>query len=69
MTNLWISSLTEFDDHDVCGMQVRQDGTIFANWARHGGDPFFCYRISTSTNPVSPADWGAEQQIASPARG
>lgn len=69
MTNLWISSLTEFDDHDVCGMQVRQDGTIFANWARHGGDPFFCYRISTSTNPVAPADWGAEQQIASSGAG
>lgn len=65
MTNLWISSLAEFDDHDVCAMQVRQDGRILANWARHGGDTFFSYRISASTNPVSPADWGAEQQIAS----
>jgi autotransporter-associated beta strand protein len=64
MTNLWVSSLTEFDDHDVCGMQVRQDNTLLALWARHGGDQFFSYRSSTSTNPVSPADWGAEQQIS-----
>lgn len=61
MTNLWISSLTEFDDHDVCGLQVRQDNTLLALWSRHGGDTFFSYRQSTSTNPVSPADWGAEQ--------
>jgi len=64
MTNLWASSLTEFDDHDVCGMQVREDGTIYASWARHGGDQFFSYRISTSTNPVTTADWGVEHQIA-----
>src|SRR5262249_17772681 len=63
-TNLWISSLSETDDHDVCGLQVKQDGTILANWARHGGDQFFSYRLSTSTNPTSPANWGAEQQIA-----
>ena len=61
MTNLWISSLTEFDDHDVCGLQVRQDNTLLALWSRHGGDTFFSYRQSTSTNPVSPADWGPEQ--------
>jgi autotransporter-associated beta strand protein len=61
MTNLWISSLTEFDDHDVCGMQVRQDNTLLALWSRHGGDTFFSYRQSTSTNPVLPADWSAEQ--------
>jgi len=61
MTNLWISSLTEFDDHDVCGLQVREDNTLLALWSRHGGDTFFSYRQSTSTNPVSPADWGAEQ--------
>jgi len=62
MTNLWVSSLTEFDDHDVCGLQVRQDNTLLALWSRHGGDTFFSYRQSTSTNPVSPSDWGAEQQ-------
>ena len=64
MTNLWISSLTEFDDHDACGLQVRQDNTLLALWSRHGGDTFFSYRQSTSTNPVTPADWGAEQQTA-----
>ena len=62
LTNLWVSSLTEFDDHDVCGLQVRPDNTLLALWSRHGGDTFFSYRQSTSTNPVSPADWGAEQQ-------
>ena len=61
MTNLWISTLTEFDDHDVCGLQVRQDNTLLALWSRHGDDTFFSYRQSTSTNPVSPADWGPEQ--------
>jgi len=61
MTNLWVSSLTEFDDHDVCGLQVRPDNTLLALWSRHGGDTFFSYRQSTSTNPVTPADWGPEQ--------
>lgn len=61
MTNLWASSLTEFDDHDVCGLQVRQDNTLLALWSRHGGDTFFSYRQSISTNPVTPADWEPEQ--------
>jgi autotransporter-associated beta strand protein len=68
-TNLWTSSLTETDDHDVSGLQVKQDGTLLAIWARHGGDQFFSYRLSSSTNPVSPADWGAEQRIANSGAG
>jgi autotransporter-associated beta strand protein len=68
-TNLWASTLTETDDHDVAGLQVKQDGTMLAVWARHGGDQFFSYRLSTSTNPVSPADWGAEQTISNSGAG
>ena len=62
MTNLWISSLTEFDDHDACGLQVRPDNSLLALWSRHGGDTFFSYRQSLDTNPVTPADWGPELQ-------
>ena len=43
-TNLWASTLTETDDHDVPGLQLKQDGTMLAVWARHGGDQFFSYR-------------------------
>lgn len=68
-TLLWESTRVEVDDHDVCALQVRADGKLLALYARHITDPFFCYRISTSTNPVSPADWGAEQQIASTGAG
>ena len=67
--NLWASTLTETDDHDVAGLQVKQDDTLLAIWARHGGDQFFSYRLSSSTNPVSPADWGAEQTIANSGAG
>lgn len=63
-TNLWLSSLTAVDDHNVPGIQIREDGTLLVLWARHGSDTFFSYRQSTSTNPVSPANWGPEQQTA-----
>lgn len=63
-TNLWTSTLTAIDDHNVPGIQVRTDGTLLVLWARHGSDTFFSYRQSTRTNPVSPADWGPEQTTA-----
>jgi len=63
-TNLWLSTLTAIDDHNVPGIQVREDGTLLVLWARHGSDNFFSYRQSTSTNPVRAADWGPEQQTA-----
>jgi autotransporter-associated beta strand protein len=60
VSNLWSSSLTETDDHDLPGLLVKQDGTMLAIYARHQDDQFFTYRLSTSTNPVAPADWGPE---------
>jgi hypothetical protein len=60
-SNLWTSSLTETDDHDNSGLLSKQDGTLFANYSRHQDDQFFTYRLSSSTNPVSSADWGPEQ--------
>lgn len=63
-TDLFTSTLTEKDDHDIPGLLVRQDGTMLAIYARHSRDPFFAYRYSTSTNPISPADWSAEQTTA-----
>lgn len=62
-TNLWTSSLAEFDDHNNPGLLVKQDGRLLAIHARHGTDQFFCYRLSISTNPASPLDWGPEQRI------
>jgi hypothetical protein len=64
VTNLWASSLTEQDDHDVAGLLPKQDGTMLAIFARHGADQFFTARLSTSTNPISPSDWGSEQRNA-----
>jgi hypothetical protein len=62
VSNLWSSSLTERDDHDVPGLLVKQDGTMLAIYSRHQDDQFFNYRLSTTANPVSSADWGAEQR-------
>ena len=61
VTNLWAGSLTQEDDHDVPGLLVKQDGTMLAIYSRHQSDQFFCYRLSTSTNPVTATAWGAEQ--------
>jgi autotransporter-associated beta strand protein len=61
VTNLWTSSLTQTDDHDDCGLLVKQDQTMLAIYSRHQNDQFFTYRLATSTNPVSPGDWGVEQ--------
>jgi len=62
-TNLWTSALKQKDDHDNSGLLVKQDGTMLAIYARHGWDQFFSYRLSTTTNPISPADWTAEKTI------
>jgi hypothetical protein len=68
-TDLWTATRTEKDDHDEPALLVRQDGTIFANCARHGTDQFFAYRYSTSTNPISPTNWTAEQTVAATGAG
>jgi hypothetical protein len=68
-TDLFTSTRTEKDDHDNPGLLVKQDGTILAIYSRHGTDQFFAYRNSTSTNPVSPANWSAEQTIAATGAG
>ena len=62
-TDLWTASRTEKDDHDNPALLVRQDGTLLALNARHGTDQLFAYRYSTSTNPITPSDWSAEQTI------
>ncbi len=61
VTDLWSSSLTLTDDHYVPGLQVKPDGTMLAIYSRHQNDQFFMYRLSTSTNPITPSAWGAEQ--------
>ncbi|MGA3285510.1 MAG: BNR-4 repeat-containing protein [Verrucomicrobiota bacterium] len=63
VTNLWASDLTQTDDHDVPALLVKQDATMLAIYSRHGSDQYFAWRLSSSTNPVSPADWGSEQTI------
>ncbi|HUJ71360.1 MAG TPA: glycoside hydrolase family 88 protein, partial [Verrucomicrobiae bacterium] len=64
VTNLWAGVFTQTDDHDVPGLLAKQDGRLLAIYARHLSDQFFAYRLSTVTNPVSSADWGAEQRIS-----
>ena len=44
------------------GLLTKQDGTMLAVYSRHGEDQFFCYRLSSSANPVTPSAWGAEQR-------
>ena len=68
-TDLWTSALVQKDDHNNPGLLVKQDGKMLAIYARHNSDQFFSYRLSTSTNPVTPADWTAEQTIPSTGRG
>ncbi len=59
--SLWYSGFSSTDDHNVPGLCIREDGTILALYATHGGENYFRYRSSTSTNPVIPGDWSAEQ--------
>src|SRR5438105_6377651 len=40
-TDLFTSTRTEKDDHNVAGLLVKQDGTMLAIYARHGTDQFF----------------------------
>jgi hypothetical protein len=68
-TELWTSSLAQQDDHDNPGLLVKQDNTMLAVYSRHNSDQFFSYRLSTTTNPVSPGNWGAELTSASTGAG
>lgn len=63
-TDLWASSFAQSDDHNNLGLLAKQDGTLLAIYSRHATDPFFAFRHSTGTHPVSSADWAAEQTIA-----
>jgi hypothetical protein len=63
-TDLWESDFRQLDDHNNPGLLSKQDGTLLAIYARHGADPYFCFRRSITADPVSPADWAAEQSIA-----
>ena len=66
---LWTSTRSERDDHNVPGLLVLSDNRLLAIYARHITDQFFAYRISTSTNPVSASDWGEEKTIPSTGAG
>jgi hypothetical protein len=63
-TDLFTSTRSQKDDHDVPGLLVKQDGTMLAIYARHGTDHFFACRLSTNTNPISATNWSAEKTIA-----
>ncbi len=60
VTNLWTSRLGETDDFGSPALLARQDGNMVALYARRGSDQFFSYRLTSSTNPATPADWGPE---------
>ena len=64
VTNLWSSGFTQLDDHNNPGLLAKQDGSLLAVYSRHISDQFYSYRTSASTNPVAPAAWNAEQNIA-----
>ena len=68
-TTLWTCNWTEKDDHNNPGLLPLQDGRMMGFYAQHGiGDNTFNYRLSTSTTPTAPADWGAEQTYTSAER-
>lgn len=62
-TDLFTSALSQFDDHNNPALLVKSDGRMLALHARHGSDQFFSYRYSFTTNPVTAANWSAEQTI------
>jgi BNR repeat-containing family member len=62
-TNLWESSRSEKDDHNVPAILVKEDGKMLAIYARHTTDNNFAWRLSTDANPVTSADWSDEREI------
>lgn len=68
-TELWTSGPTQSDDHDNPGLLVKEDGKMLAIYSRHNSDKFFSYRLSTSTNPITPADWGPELRMTNTTAG
>lgn len=56
------------DDHNNPSLTVLPDGRLLAVYSKHGPDWKFFYRRSSVASPASDADWGAEQEKATPAR-
>lgn len=66
-TLLFTSSWSETDDHDNAGLLRMQDGRLLAIYAHHSSVNYLNYRTSLSTNPITPADWTAEQTFTTAA--
>ncbi len=64
-TPLWTSTWTEKDDHNNPGLLRLEDGRLLAIYAHHSSANYFSYRTSLSINPVTAAEWGAEQTFIS----
>ena len=60
VSNLWVSSEIDADDHFVPGLLIKQDGTMLAIYTGHQIDQYFTYRLSTM-NPSSADNWGDEE--------
>ncbi len=62
-TDLWTSSWSATDDHNVPGLLVKRDDTMLAVYTGHDTFQYFAYRLSTGTNPAVPTAWTAELSI------
>jgi len=61
---LWGSSFSQKDDHNVASLLLRSDGSMLATYARHHTDDYFAYRFS-SGDPSVVNNWSEEKLVSS----
>ena len=59
-SNLWLSGMTEKDDHDNPALLPLSDGRMLAIYQKHGAEKQFYYRLTASSNTASSTNWGSE---------
>jgi len=59
-SNLWLSVMTQKDDHDNPALLPLSDGRMLAIYQKHGGEKQFYYRVTSDVNTAAAAKWGPE---------
>lgn len=59
-SNLWLSVMTQKDDHDNPALLPLSDGRMLVIYQKHGGEKRFYYRVTSGANTAAATNWGPE---------
>lgn len=66
-SNIGTATSVQIDDHNNPSLTVLPNQRLLATYSKHGSASQFYTRISTTSDPRSLSDWGAETIVSTPA--